>query len=151
LKFGTCRTTAQARMQNREPNHHIPSILLGCRYGKTIKEHASSSSLSWRAQVWTQSQGISSKAQPSSIRFKYKRPLKLHSCVADQFSTQIIVARMGITFILSSAYMWWRKVPDFPLGARSVRGWLLLRAAFGFGGLYCLYCMSNFNENPAFR
>ncbi|KAF2022911.1 hypothetical protein EK21DRAFT_82017 [Setomelanomma holmii] len=52
---------------------------------------------------------------------------------------QIIVARMGITFILSSVYMWWTKVPDFPLGARSVRGWLLLRAAFGFGGLYCLY------------
>ncbi|KAH4107846.1 hypothetical protein HBH64_142130 [Parastagonospora nodorum] len=52
---------------------------------------------------------------------------------------QVIVARMGITFILSSAYMWWTKVPDFPLGARSVRGWLILRAAFGFGGLYCLY------------
>ncbi|KAI8933399.1 hypothetical protein NX059_010014 [Plenodomus lindquistii] len=52
---------------------------------------------------------------------------------------QVIVARMGITFILSSAYMWWTNVPDFPLGARSVRGWLLLRASFGFGGLYCLY------------
>jgi drug/metabolite transporter (DMT)-like permease len=36
--------------------------------------------------------------------------------------------------------MWWTKVPDFPLGARSVRGWLILRASFGFGGLYCLYC-----------
>tara|TARA_R110002003_G_scaffold448_22_gene20020 strand:+ start:5471 stop:6508 length:1038 start_codon:yes stop_codon:yes gene_type:complete len=55
---------------------------------------------------------------------------------------QVIVARMGITFILSSLYMWWTKVPDFPLGARSVRGWLILRAAFGFGGLYCLYCKS---------
>ncbi|KAF2834029.1 hypothetical protein CC86DRAFT_339777 [Ophiobolus disseminans] len=52
---------------------------------------------------------------------------------------QVIFARMGITFILSSLYMWWTRVPDFPLGARSVRGWLLLRASFGFGGLYCLY------------
>ncbi|KAH8730019.1 hypothetical protein GQ44DRAFT_644956 [Phaeosphaeriaceae sp. PMI808] len=52
---------------------------------------------------------------------------------------QVIVARMGITFILSSAYMWWKNVPDFPLGARSVRKWLVLRASFGFGGLYCLY------------
>lgn len=34
------------------------------------------------------------------------------------------------------------KVPDFPFGGRSVRGWLVLRAAFGFGGLYCLYCES---------
>lgn len=53
---------------------------------------------------------------------------------------------MGITFILSSAYMWWTKVPDFPLGARSVRGWLTLRAAFGFGGLYCLYCEFSFGN-----
>ncbi|KAL5120059.1 hypothetical protein ACEQ8H_001884, partial [Pleosporales sp. CAS-2024a] len=51
----------------------------------------------------------------------------------------VILARMSITFILSSIYMWWKKVPDFPLGAPSVRGWLMLRAAFGFGGLYCLY------------
>lgn len=36
--------------------------------------------------------------------------------------------------------MWWTNVPGFPLGARSVRGWLVLRAIFGFGGLYCLYC-----------
>lgn len=47
---------------------------------------------------------------------------------------------MGITFILSTIYMWWTKVADFPLGATSVRGWLLLRALFGFGGLFCLYC-----------
>jgi hypothetical protein len=64
----------------------------------------------------------------------------IHGALIDL--VQVIVARMGITFILSSAYMWWTKVPDFPLGARSVRGWLILRAAFGFGGLYCLYCKS---------
>ncbi|KAH7389283.1 hypothetical protein DE146DRAFT_159003 [Phaeosphaeria sp. MPI-PUGE-AT-0046c] len=52
---------------------------------------------------------------------------------------QVIFARMGITFILSSVYMWWTQVPDLPLGAPSVRGWLILRAIFGFGGLYCLY------------
>lgn len=52
---------------------------------------------------------------------------------------QIIVARMGTTFVLSSLYMWWTKVPNFPLGAPSVRGWLIVRALFGFGGLFCLY------------
>ncbi|KAF2703368.1 hypothetical protein K504DRAFT_495510 [Pleomassaria siparia CBS 279.74] len=52
---------------------------------------------------------------------------------------QVIVARMGITFVLSSLYMWWTKVPDLPFGAPNVRGWLLLRAAFGFFGIYCLY------------
>jgi len=35
--------------------------------------------------------------------------------------------------------MWWTEVPDFPLGKPSVRGWLILRALFGFFGLFCLY------------
>ncbi|CZT12185.1 hypothetical protein WAI453_002998 [Rhynchosporium graminicola] len=51
---------------------------------------------------------------------------------------QIIVGRMGITFVLSSLYMWWTKVPNFPLGDPKVRLWLFLRAFFGFGGMYCL-------------
>ena len=53
---------------------------------------------------------------------------------------QVIFARMSITALLSSIYMWYRKVPDFPLGASAVRGWLILRALAGFFGLFCLYC-----------
>ncbi|KAF2496133.1 hypothetical protein BU16DRAFT_538720 [Lophium mytilinum] len=53
---------------------------------------------------------------------------------------QIIVARMSVTFVLSSMYMWLTKVHDFPLGKKSVRGLLVLRALFGFFGLWCLYC-----------
>jgi drug/metabolite transporter (DMT)-like permease len=49
---------------------------------------------------------------------------------------------MGITFILSTLYLWYHKVPDFPFGAPGVRPWLILRACFGFGGLFCLYCTS---------
>ncbi|KAE9382050.1 hypothetical protein N431DRAFT_539535 [Stipitochalara longipes BDJ] len=52
---------------------------------------------------------------------------------------QVIFARMGMTFLLSTLYMWWVKVPDFPLGKPSVRGWLVLRALCGFFGLFCLY------------
>lgn len=52
------------------------------------------------------------------------------------------MARMGTTFVLSTLYMWWTNVPDFPFGNRSVRGWLMVRALFGFGGLFCLYCKS---------
>lgn len=47
---------------------------------------------------------------------------------------------MSMTFVLSSLYMWWTKVPDFPLGRADVRGWLVVRALFGFFGLFCLYC-----------
>lgn len=72
-------------------------------------------------------------------------PFQVRIAAATRFETlinlsQVIFARMGITFILSSAYMWYTQVPDLPLGAPSVRGWLILRAIFGFGGLYCLYC-----------
>jgi hypothetical protein len=49
---------------------------------------------------------------------------------------------MGMTLVLSSVYMWLTKVPDFPLGKRSVRGFLVVRALFGFFGLWCLYCKS---------
>ncbi|CZR53520.1 related to DUF6 domain protein [Phialocephala subalpina] len=52
---------------------------------------------------------------------------------------QVIFARMITTLILSTFYMWWTKVPNFLLGDRSVRPWLLLRAVFGFAGLFCLY------------
>ncbi|TVY27918.1 putative transport protein [Lachnellula hyalina] len=52
---------------------------------------------------------------------------------------QVIVARMSMTFILSNLYMWYTSVPDYPFGNAKVRGWLILRACFGFGGLFCLY------------
>ncbi|KAG9519517.1 hypothetical protein KCU93_g8041, partial [Aureobasidium melanogenum] len=52
---------------------------------------------------------------------------------------QVIFARMSITALLSTIYMWYTKVPDFPLGAPAVRGWLILRALAGFFGLFCLY------------
>ncbi|CAD0098575.1 unnamed protein product [Aureobasidium mustum] len=45
---------------------------------------------------------------------------------------QVIFARMSITALLSTVYMWYTKVPDFPLGAPAVRGWLILRALAGF-------------------
>lgn len=32
------------------------------------------------------------------------------------------------------------QVPDFPFGKKGVRSLLVLRALFGFFGLWCLYC-----------
>jgi hypothetical protein len=58
----------------------------------------------------------------------------------ETYSVQVIFARMSITFLLSTIYMWWTKVPDFPLGPPGVQGWLVLRAWCGFFGLFCLYC-----------
>ena len=46
---------------------------------------------------------------------------------------QILFARMSITVVLASAWMWYKKTPHFPLGKPEVR-WLL--AARGFGGFF---------------
>ena len=53
---------------------------------------------------------------------------------------QILFARMTVTFVLSSLYMWYSKVPYFPLGMEEVRRLLLFRGVAGFVGVYGLYC-----------
>lgn len=93
----------------------------------------------WK-RVWTNNKGmffiliseIAGSSMDAIVRFLQQGGHGMHPF-------QVIVARMGITFILSTLYMWWTKVPDFPLGKPSVRGWLILRAFFGFFGLFCLY------------
>ncbi|QPC69262.1 hypothetical protein HYE68_000014 [Fusarium pseudograminearum] len=52
---------------------------------------------------------------------------------------QIIFVRMLATALIGSFYMWREKVPDFPLGPRSVRGLLVLRGMAGSVGLFGLY------------
>lgn len=51
---------------------------------------------------------------------------------------QILFARMGITLVLASGWMWYKKTPYFPLGMPEVR-WLL--AARGFGGFFGVFGM----------
>lgn len=52
----------------------------------------------------------------------------------------ILMVRMLITGVACSLYLWYRRVPEFPLGPREVRPLLLLRAiggVLGAGGMYC--------------
>ena len=46
---------------------------------------------------------------------------------------------MGITMVLASLYMWRKKTPDFPLGAREVRPLLVARGLGGFFGVFGMY------------
>jgi hypothetical protein len=55
---------------------------------------------------------------------------------------QIIFVRMLCTTILGSLYMWFNRVPDFPLGQQGIRRLLVLRGTAGFIGLFGLYCES---------
>lgn len=45
---------------------------------------------------------------------------------------QILLARMGITFALCSAYMWWANTEGFPLGDKKIRKLLHIRGISGF-------------------
>lgn len=52
---------------------------------------------------------------------------------------QVLFARMGITVIFASAYMYWKKIPDFPFGARGIRPLLVARGLGGFFGVFGMY------------
>ncbi|CAO2658426.1 Nn.00g061490.m01.CDS01 [Neocucurbitaria sp. VM-36] len=52
---------------------------------------------------------------------------------------QILFARMGITALCSSAYMWHNKTEHFPFGMREVRSLLVARGLFGFFGVFGMY------------
>lgn len=49
---------------------------------------------------------------------------------------------MSITLVLCCVYMWYTKVPYFPLGKPEVRGVLVARGVGGFFGVFGLYCTS---------
>ncbi|EPS31811.1 hypothetical protein PDE_06769 [Penicillium oxalicum 114-2] len=61
--------------------------------------------------------------------------LEIHS---SMHPFQVLFARMSITAVASYLYMWYAQVPA-PFGIRPVRKLLLLRATFGFLGVYGLY------------
>ncbi|KAK0670918.1 putative AAA family ATPase pontin [Cercophora samala] len=52
---------------------------------------------------------------------------------------QILFVRMSVTSILSCMYMYWKNIPDFPLGPRNIRPLLLLRGFSGFFGIYGMW------------
>jgi hypothetical protein len=53
---------------------------------------------------------------------------------------QVLFVRMGVTMLLCFWYMWYKKVPYFPLGRPEVRVLLLARGFTGFFGIYGMYC-----------
>ncbi|KAI0542437.1 hypothetical protein GGR58DRAFT_452311 [Xylaria digitata] len=66
---------------------------------------------------------------------------------ANQFhALHIIFVRMLATFILGTLYMWYKRVPDFPLGRRDMFGLLVMRGTAGFCGLFGLYYSLSYLE-----
>ncbi|KAH7139700.1 hypothetical protein B0J13DRAFT_504971 [Dactylonectria estremocensis] len=59
---------------------------------------------------------------------------------------QIIFVRMFTTAVIGSLYMWYKQVPGFPLGPRSVQGLLVIRGIAGSTGLFGLYYSLSYLE-----
>jgi len=53
---------------------------------------------------------------------------------------QVLFARMSLTLLFCCIWMWWKKVPDFPLGAKGIRWLLVWRGISGFFGIFGMYC-----------
>lgn len=52
---------------------------------------------------------------------------------------QVLFARMSLTACFCLACMWWKKVPDCPLGPKGTRMLLVARGFTGFFGIFGLY------------
>ncbi|KAI0517696.1 hypothetical protein F5B22DRAFT_94884 [Xylaria bambusicola] len=65
----------------------------------------------------------------------------------NQFhALHIIFVRMLATAILGTLYMWYKKVPNFPMGPRNMFGLLVARGTSGFVGLFGLYYSLSYLE-----
>ena len=52
---------------------------------------------------------------------------------------QVLFARMSLTACFCLIWMWWKKVPDYPLGPKGVRNLLVARGVTGFFGIFGMY------------
>lgn len=52
---------------------------------------------------------------------------------------QVLLVRQGLTAVCCLLYMWWRGLPDFPLGRGDTRWLLLARSITGFFGIFCMW------------
>ena len=57
----------------------------------------------------------------------------------ELINLQIIFVRFSITLALSTMYMWYTRVPDFPWGIKEIRLLLVLRGLAGFVGVFGFY------------
>ncbi|KAM5541611.1 hypothetical protein V8D89_004801 [Ganoderma adspersum] len=64
---------------------------------------------------------------------------KLNSLDPPVHAVELILVRMGITWLCCVAYMHLMKVPDPFFGPKGVRYFLVQRGVFGFGGIFGLY------------
>ena len=111
----------------------------------TAAPYGSRSKSEWRARLqasWVRNKGLAYMLLAQIFGTLMNVTTRLLEVEGNQgkglHPFQILFARMGITFVLASGYMWYKRTPHFPLGLPEVR-WLLV--ARGFGGFFGVFGM----------
>jgi hypothetical protein len=76
-------------------------------------------------------------------RLTHRRRLLIVQSGKGYHPFHILFARMGITVLCASVYMWYKSTEHFPFGMREVRSLLIARGLFGFFGVFGMYCKSS--------
>lgn len=84
------------------------------------------------SRFWIRNRGVVLVAVSQLFGALMNLSARLLEFDAGMHPFQILFVRMSSTTILSCLYMWWYKVPDFPLGPKEVRGVLIVRGVTGF-------------------
>jgi hypothetical protein len=83
-------------------------------------------------QIWGKNRGVILVAVSQLFGALMNLSARLLELEAGMHPFQILFVRMSSTTLLSCLYMWWNKVPHFPLGPKGVRWVLVLRGVTGF-------------------
>jgi hypothetical protein len=105
---------------------------------------SSSRSTTWKQRIknfWHQNQGLFLVTFSQLFGASMNVAARLLELEGDGMRPiQLLFVRQGLTAVLCTGYMWWAKVPDFPLGVKGLRKLLVARACTGFFGIYGMYC-----------
>lgn len=101
----------------------------------------------WRAHIsrvwdrfWAKNRGVVLVASAQLFSALMNLAARLLALEGDGMHPfQILFIRMLFTCIISCTYMWWTRMPDFPLGAPEVRWLLVARGFLGFFGIFGMW------------
>ncbi|KAH6851233.1 hypothetical protein B0I37DRAFT_429789 [Chaetomium sp. MPI-CAGE-AT-0009] len=90
-------------------------------------------------RFWGRNRGVVLVAVAQLFGALMNLSARLLELESEMHPFQILFARMSMTTVMSCLYMWWRQVPDFPLGAKGIRTVLVVRGISGFFGIYGMW------------
>lgn len=122
------------------PSHHIDSRGVSPYPATSIEDARTKTWRSSLSDFWGRNQGlllVTISQLFGALMNVTTRLLELEGDGMHPF--QILFVRMGITAAFCCIWMHYKKVEDFPLGAKGIRRLLVARGLTGFFGIYGMY------------